>query len=273
MKDQTFWFLARASGFTAYLLITASMLAGLVLKSRPFGAKLKAPIALDVHRFITTLALAAIGVHGLALVADHTVEITLGDLVIPFTAPYKPLWTGLGVIAFDLALIVAISFPLKKRIGGRNWRRLHWVTYSIFAFSTVHGLMAGTDTSQPWAMNIYLGAVGAVAFATAWRAFARPARPAIPAAAPAGAPAPAPPPGAAPAPARQPAAAPAPPPPPPAPAPAPAPPPPAPAPAPAPAPPPPPPPPSPRSAPIPVPHPLRTSTSISTRIQQPARKE
>ena len=57
MKEPAFWFLARASGFTAYLLITASMIAGLVLKSRPFGAKLKAPIALDVHRFITTLAL------------------------------------------------------------------------------------------------------------------------------------------------------------------------------------------------------------------------
>ena len=180
MKEQTFWFLARASGITAYLLISASMIAGLVLKSRPFGAALKAPIALDVHRFITTLALAAIGVHGLALVADATVEITLGDLVIPFTAPYKPLWTGLGVIAADLAVIVALSFPLKKRIGGRNWRRLHWATYSIFVLSTAHGLAAGTDTAQPWAMHMYLGAVGAIAFATAWRAFAGPPRPATP---------------------------------------------------------------------------------------------
>ena len=151
MNSEIFWFLARASGITAYLLISASMIAGIVLKSRPFGAALKAPIALDVHRFITSLALAAIGVHGLALVADSTVEITFGDLLIPFAAPYKPLWTGLGVIAADLALIVAISFPLKKRIGGKNWRRLHWATYSIFVFSTAHGIAAGTDTAQPWA--------------------------------------------------------------------------------------------------------------------------
>ena len=174
MRDQTFWLLARASGFTAYLLITASMIAGLVLKSRPFGAALKAPIALDVHRFITTLALAAVGVHGLTLVADATVEITFGNLVIPFTAPYRPLWTGLGVVAADLAVIIALSFPLKKRIGGRNWRRLHWATYSIFALSTAHGLAAGTDSGEGWAMQVYLGAVGAVAFATAWRAFAGP---------------------------------------------------------------------------------------------------
>jgi predicted ferric reductase len=178
MNEQLFWFLARASGITAYLLISAAMIAGIVLKSRPFGAALKAPIALDVHRFITTLAFVAIGVHGLALVADSTVEITFADLVIPFTAPYKPLWTGLGVVAADLAVIVAVSFPLKKRIGGQNWRRLHWATYAIFVFSTAHGLAAGTDTAQPWAMQMYLGAVGAVAFATAWRAFAGPPRPA-----------------------------------------------------------------------------------------------
>ena len=114
MNEQLFWFLARASGITAYLLISAAMIAGIVLKSRPFGAALKAPIALDVHRFITTLAFAAIGVHGLALVADSTVEITFGDLVIPFTAPYNPLWTGLGVIAADLAVIVAASVSVPQ---------------------------------------------------------------------------------------------------------------------------------------------------------------
>ena len=75
-------------------------------------------------------------------------------------------------------MIVALSFPLKKRIGGRNWRRLHWATYSIFALSTAHGLAAG---DRQWAAvgdARYLGAVGAVAFATAWRALAGPSRPA-----------------------------------------------------------------------------------------------
>jgi cytochrome b561 len=176
MRDQAFWLIARASGFTAYLLITASMVAGLVVKSRPFAA-LKPPAALDVHRFIASLALAAVGLHGLALVADATVHITFGDLVVPFMAPYRPLWTGLGVAAADLAVIIAVSFPLKRRIGGRNWRRLHWATYAIFVLSTAHGLAAGTDSSQAWALDLYLGAVGAVAFATAWRAFAGPARP------------------------------------------------------------------------------------------------
>jgi sulfoxide reductase heme-binding subunit YedZ len=177
MRDPAFWIIARASGITAYLLITTSMVAGLVVKSRPFGTAVRPAAALDVHRFITSLALMAIGLHGLTLVADATVHITFGDLVVPFVAPYRPLATGLGVIAADLALAVALSFPLKRRIGGRNWRRLHWATYAIFALSTAHGLAAGTDSGQPWAIHMYLGAVAAVAFATAWRTFAPQVRP------------------------------------------------------------------------------------------------
>ncbi len=170
MKDPTFWILARTSGLTAYVLITVSMLAGLVVKSRPFGAALRAASAVDVHRFLTSLALGAVAVHGVTLVLDSTVKIGLLQLLVPFTASYRPLWTGLGVLAAELAIVIAVSFPLRKRIGGRVWRRLHWATYAIFALATAHGLAAGTDTNRPWVFDIYLGSVGAVVFATGWRA-------------------------------------------------------------------------------------------------------
>jgi sulfoxide reductase heme-binding subunit YedZ len=74
-------------------------------------------------------------------------------------------------------VLIIVSFPIRKRIGMRSWRRLHWATYGLFALATVHGLAAGTDTPAPWAFAIYLGAVGSVVFATAWRALNRPVRP------------------------------------------------------------------------------------------------
>ena len=71
-------------------------------------------------------------------------------------------------------MLVVLSFPLRKRIGMKAWRRLHWATYAIFGLATLHGLAAGTDTPTPWAFSLYVGAVGAVCFATAWRALNRP---------------------------------------------------------------------------------------------------
>lgn len=177
MKDPTFWILARASGLTAYVLITLSMLAGLVIKSRPFGRAVKPASVVDVHRFLTVLALGAVAIHAAALVLDSTVHISLAALLVPGLAAYRPLWTGLGVVAADLAVLIWISFPLRKRIGTRAWRKLHWFTYAVFALATAHGLLAGTDSAQPWAFDLYLGAVGTVAFATAWRGLVRPTRP------------------------------------------------------------------------------------------------
>ena len=175
--DPTFWFLARASGMTAYVLLTLSVLAGLVLKSRPFGMALKPATVTDVHRTLAVLSLCALALHGVTLVLDETIEIGLGALLVPGLAPYRPIWTGAGVLAGELMLLVYASFSVRRRIGQKNWRRLHWATYATFAFATVHGLLAGTDSGAGWALALYLGAVGAVAFATAWRALVPPPRP------------------------------------------------------------------------------------------------
>ena len=170
--DPTFWIMARAAGLTAYVLLTGSVLAGLVVKSKPFGRALRPATAVDLHRTIAVLALGALAVHGTALVLDSTVKIGIGALFVPGLAPYRPLWTGLGVVAAELMVLVYASFSLRRRIGQKAWRKLHWVTYGLFAAATAHGLMAGSDSNRGWAIALYLGAVGAVAFATGWRALA-----------------------------------------------------------------------------------------------------
>ena len=173
--DPTFWLLARAGGLSAYVLLTSSVLAGLTLKSRPFGRALRAAAVTDVHRFLALLGLGMLVLHGVALTLDRTVHMPVAALVVPGISPYRPLAVALGVLACELMALVVVSFSLRRRIGMRNWRRLHWATYLLFLLATVHGLAAGTDSAQPWAHGLYLGAVGAVVFATAWRALARPA--------------------------------------------------------------------------------------------------
>jgi sulfoxide reductase heme-binding subunit YedZ len=175
--DPTFWLLARASGFTAYGLLTASVLAGLVLKSRPFGRALKPAATTDVHRFLALLGFGMLAIHGVSLMLDGTVHMPLAGLFVPGASPYRPVAVAVGVLATELMGLIYLSFFLRRRIGARNWRRLHWATYLVFLSATVHGVASGTDSAQPWAHDLYLGAVAAVAFATAWRALNRPTRP------------------------------------------------------------------------------------------------
>lgn len=173
--DPTFWLLARASGMTAYAVLTLSVLAGLVLKSRPF-ARLKAAYVTDAHRTLALTGLGALVLHGCSLVLDSTVKVTPAALLVPGLVSYRPLAVGLGVVAAWLFAIVTGSFWARKKIGTRMWRRLHWLTFALFALATIHGVAAGTDTAQPWARGLYLGALGAVSAATVWRALVPPAR-------------------------------------------------------------------------------------------------
>lgn len=177
-SDPTFWLLARSSGFTAYVLLSTSALAGLVLKSRPFGRAVKASNVLDLHRFLALLGLGAVALHGATLVLDRTLRMPLTGLFLPGASPYRPVAVAVGVLSAELMMLLVVSFPLRRRIGQRTWRRLHWATYLVFALATAHGLFAGSDSAQPWSRDLYLGAVGAIVFATAWRALYRPTRPA-----------------------------------------------------------------------------------------------
>lgn len=177
--DPTFWLLARASGMTAYLMLTLSVLAGLVLKSRPF-AKLKASRVGEVHKTLALTGLGALALHAISLVLDSTVKVSLAALVVPGLVSYRPAAVAVGVVASWLFVVITASFWVRKRIGTKVWRRLHWLTFALFAAATIHGVAAGTDTSQPWARSLYLGALGAVTAATAWRALVPPARRTIP---------------------------------------------------------------------------------------------
>ena len=171
--DPTFWLLARAAGLTAYALLTLSVLAGLVLKSRPF-ARLRPAVVTEVHKTLALTGLGALGLHAMALVLDSTVKVSLAALVVPGLVSYRPAAVAAGVVAGWLFALVTGSFWLRKRIGTRVWRRLHWATYSLFALATVHGITAGTDTTHPWTYALYIAALGAVTLATAWRALAPP---------------------------------------------------------------------------------------------------
>lgn len=171
-RDPTIWLLARASGLTAYVLLTLSVLAGIAVKTRPFGKAVRPAAQTDTHRMLALLGLGAIVLHGLAIVLDRTVRTPVAALFLPFASHYRPLPVALGVLAAELMVLVYASFSLRKRIGTKNWRRLHWATYAIFAAATLHGLTAGTDTARPWALGVYLASIGSVAAASAWRALA-----------------------------------------------------------------------------------------------------
>jgi predicted ferric reductase len=163
------WITSRLTAFVAYLALTGSVVYGLLLSTKILDAIAHRPVSFALHQDLAAVGLGLAGVHGALLALDRTIHFTLLDLLVPFASPYRPVAVGLGQIALYVVLLVTVSFYARRRIGTRSWRMLHYLTFLAFAGATAHGILAGTDTTQPWAFAIYTVSAIAVVFLTTYR--------------------------------------------------------------------------------------------------------
>jgi methionine sulfoxide reductase heme-binding subunit len=163
------WYFARATGMVALVLLTVTVVLGIVTSVRWTSPRWPRFVVEYVHRDVTLLVMAFIALHVATVVLDGFAPIGWLAAVVPFSSPYRPLWLGLGAVAFDLLLAIGITSWLRHRIGFRVWRFVHWFAYGAWAFSVVHGLATGTDTQQGWALLVNAACTAAVVAAVWWR--------------------------------------------------------------------------------------------------------
>jgi len=154
---QFWWYLTRAAGLMGYFLIWLSTAWGLVVSSKILDRIMDRGFTYDFHEYLSWLGLAFIGTHVVVLMADNYLPYTVWQVLIPFLSPYRPLWVGIGVIAFYLSLLVTVTFYLKKRIGAELFRKIHYLSLVAYAGATLHGFYAGTDSVLPIANLLYKG--------------------------------------------------------------------------------------------------------------------
>lgn len=163
------WYATRASGVIALILLTASVVLGIVVQVRFATERWPRLVTLGVHRNLSLLVLAFLGLHIATAVLDTYVPVGWLSLAIPFVSAYRPLWLGLGTVAFDLLLAVTVTSLLRTRISARLWRLVHWAAYACWPAAVLHGLGTGTDPRQPVVLGITVACVASVLAAVAWR--------------------------------------------------------------------------------------------------------
>ncbi len=167
--DRLPWVATRLIGFLSYFAIAGSVIYGLLLSTRILDAIAHRPVTFALHQDLAAIGLGLAGVHAVLLGLDASVPFSLAAIVVPFAAPYRPLWVGVGQVALYLVAVVYASFHLRRQIGQRSWRLLHYVTFLSFVGATAHGILSGTDTNTAWAWWSYVVATVAVVFLTVYR--------------------------------------------------------------------------------------------------------
>jgi len=166
---KTLWYLTRGTGMTALLLLTTTVALGIVEVKRWHSPCWPRFVTAGLHRNVSLLSVAFVAAHVATTVVDGYAPIGWLDAVIPFQSPYRPIYLGLGAVAFDVLLALVATSLLRGRLGYQAWRAVHWAAYGCWPVAVVHGLGTGTDTTHGWALAIYGLCLAAVVAAVWWR--------------------------------------------------------------------------------------------------------
>ena len=165
----TTWYVARAGGMVALVLLTATVVLGMAMSGRASQRRWPRFAVEDVHRFANLLTWSFVGIHALALLADDYYSFSIGDLVVPGLAPYRPVATALGVVALELLAALALTNKLRGRVPYTFWRRAHYANFAVWLLALGHGVTAGTDSDTLWGLGVYTLCAGLVGGVAAWR--------------------------------------------------------------------------------------------------------
>ena len=172
------WYVDRGAGFTALVLLSVSMLLGLLLGMGVAGRWWPRYVTAEVHRFATLVALVFVAIHGTAVLLDPYTGFSFRDVTVPFASAYHPVAMAAGIVGAYLVAAVWLSVKVRRRIGYRMWRSLHRLAFAGFALGVLHTVLIGTDAGTAWGVAVTGVCVAAVAGLTAYRVLrSRPAAP------------------------------------------------------------------------------------------------
>lgn len=169
-KPQVFWFISRGTAIASYWVLWLSMGSGVLITNKMAQKWPGIPPAYEIHQYTSLLGLALGLFHALILMGDHYIHYNLFQVLAPFASEnYRPFWVGLGQLAFYLWAAVNVSFYIRKRIGKKAWRAIHFASFVSFAGVLVHGIFSGTDISTQWMQGIYWASGAVLLFLVVYR--------------------------------------------------------------------------------------------------------
>jgi DMSO/TMAO reductase YedYZ heme-binding membrane subunit len=164
MNEHVWWYLSRASGIVALVLLVLSLIWGVLLATRVLKPADRPAWLLDLHSWLGGTAIFMTGVHLLGLVLDGYVSFGWAELFVPGASPYRPFAVAIGVVSLYVMIAVQITSYLRRWLGKRAWRAVHMLSYVLVWGAAIHAGMAGTDvTHRLYQATAFVLSVAAVA--------------------------------------------------------------------------------------------------------------
>jgi predicted ferric reductase len=167
--SEALWALGRGTGVVALVLMTVTVVLGILTRSgRPALGLPRFAVTL-VHRNSALIGTVFIVIHVVSLLFDPYAQLNVLDFFVPFLGSYHPLWLGLGTVAMDLLIAIVVTSLLRRWIGQRVFRVVHWATYALWPIALFHSIGTGTDAANGLFILLAVACFAAVAGSALWR--------------------------------------------------------------------------------------------------------
>jgi sulfoxide reductase heme-binding subunit YedZ len=163
------WYLMRGSGVVALILLTGVSVLGIATSKHAQLPRLPRFATLSLHRSISLLAIVFLGIHIVTAIVDPYAAVRLVQIVVPIPVGPYPLWLGLGALSLDIVAAVIVTSLLRRHIGRRVWKGVHWLSYASWPLAFAHSLGMGTDASSFWFLAVAFTCLAAIVVTAAWR--------------------------------------------------------------------------------------------------------
>lgn len=154
--DPTLWYITRGAGSSAYIVLIIITVLGIGISSRAFDSVVQRWRILDLHQFLTIIMLGLVALHLFTLAIDPYLPFGFIHLFWPFSELYNPLAVALGVLGMYTLVIISATSWLRQYMAYQLWRLLHYGSTLTFILLTLHGILAGTDTTTAWMIGVYV---------------------------------------------------------------------------------------------------------------------
>jgi sulfoxide reductase heme-binding subunit YedZ len=136
---------AHVAGYIAYALMFATVVLGVLTSAGTIRRSVRRQTLYDIHMLLSIMAITATGLHALTHMLKQVDPFTVAEEVVPFATPVH---ITLGVIAFELMVVAAVSVSIQQQLSYHRWHRVHRIAYPAYVLVIVHVLLSAHHRSD-----------------------------------------------------------------------------------------------------------------------------
>lgn len=136
---------AHVAGYIAYVLMFGTVVWGTLTTSGTVRRSVRRQTIYGTHMVLSIMALSSTALHAMSHLFKKSNPMSPLRELVPFMSEFH---VTLGVLAFELMVLAAVSVWIQRRLSYHRWHALHRIAYPAYILVIAHVLLSAHHLSD-----------------------------------------------------------------------------------------------------------------------------